>query len=241
MQIKVFQTASQVNANAAWHFIRRSAFDCVLTGVATGDTTKAVYALVARLYETAPFDTSGIRICALDDYVGIKNQHPASCSTRIRAQLQAPLHLRNEQLILPESFSGTPDDMAQAYEEQLNALGGIRTQFLGLGADAHLGFCRPGTQFSSLAHAVQLPEDTRQMLHRKYALEAEMLPSYGITLGLKSIMHIPELIVIATGKAKTCAVYNSLHHTPNESIPASILQLHPNVTWLLDAEAASLL
>lgn len=79
------------------------------------------------------------------------------------------------------------------------------------------------------------------MLHRKYALEAEMLPSYGITLGLKSIMHIPELIVIATGKAKTCAVYNSLHHTPNESIPASILQLHPNVTWLLDAEAASLL
>lgn len=241
MKIEILQTAAQVNAKAAWHFIRRAAFDGVLTGVATGDTTKGVYALVANLYETVPFDTSKIRICALDDYAGIEGQHPASCSTRIRAQLQAPLHLREEQLILPESFSDAPDEVAQAYEKRLAALGGVQTQFLGIGADAHLGFCRPGTPFCSSAHAVRLPEDTRQMLHRKYALEIEKLPHYGVTLGLKSIMQIPELIVIATGKAKARAVYDSLHHAPDESIPASILQLHPNVTWLLDAEAASLL
>ena len=79
------------------------------------------------------------------------------------------------------------------------------------------------------------------MLHRKYALEIEKLPRCGVTLGLKSIMQIPELLVIATGTAKARAVYDSLHHAPDERIPASILQLHPNVTWLLDAEAASLL
>ena len=78
MKIEILQTAAQVNAKAAWHFIRRAAFDGVLTGVATGDTTKAVYALVAALYETAPFDTSKIRICALDDYAGIEGDHPAS-------------------------------------------------------------------------------------------------------------------------------------------------------------------
>ena len=115
MKIEILQTAAQVNAKAAWHFIRRAAFDGVLTGVATGDTTRAVYALVAALYETAPFDTSKIRICALDDYAGIEGDHPASCSARIRAQLQVPLHLRSEQLILPEAFPGTPDAVAQAY------------------------------------------------------------------------------------------------------------------------------
>ena len=142
---------------------------------------------------------------------------------------------------MSQSFSGTPDEVAQAYEERLAVLGGVQMQFLGIGADAHLGFCRPGTPFCSSAHAVQLPEDTRQMLHRKYALEIEKLPHYGVTLGLKSIMQIPELIVIATGKGKARAVYDSLHRAPDESIPASILQLHPHVTWLLDAEAASLL
>lgn len=241
MKIEIFQTTSQVNTKAAWHLIRRAAFDGALTGIATGDTTKAVYALVAAIYKAAPFDTSNVRICALDDYVGVESCHPASCSARIRAQLQAPLHLRDDQLLLPDSFSGTPDEVAQAYEAQLVALGGIQMQLLGIGTDAHLGFCRPGTPFSSPAHAVQLPEDTRQMLHRKYNLEAEKLPRYGITLGLKSIMQVPELIVIATGKAKARAVYDSLRHTPDESIPASILQLHPNVTWLLDSEAAALL
>ena len=78
-------------------------------------------------------------------------------------------------------------------------------------------------------------------LRKIFQKEIEKLPRCGVTLGLKSIMQIPELLVIATGTEKARAVYDSLHHAPDERIPASILQLHPNVTWLLDAEAASLL
>ena len=79
------------------------------------------------------------------------------------------------------------------------------------------------------------------MLNEKYGLERERLPKYGVTLGLMSIMRVPEVIVIATGEKKAAAVRAALMDPPSESVPASVLQLHPNAAWILDAGAASLL
>ena len=242
MNVRIFQTTQQANIASAWAFISRAISPQYgLIGIATGDTTKAVYQIIADVYNTAPFDTSSLRICAVDDYCDIEKGHIASCASRVRAQVQEPLQLRDDQVYLPDSYTGDPEEVAQLYEKHLNDLGGIKTQFLGIGGDGHLGFCRPGTPFSSLAQAVLLPDDTRNMLHTKYGLEADCLPKYGITLGLTSIMRIPEIIVIATGEKKATAVRASLKNHPSESVPASILQFHPNVTWILDSSAAALL
>ena len=242
MDVRVFPSLAQANAAAAWEFIRRAIEPRRgLIGIATGDTTKAVYKLVADVYSIAPFDTSSLQICAVDDYWGIEKGHIASCASRVRAQVQEPLRLRDDQVHLPDEFEGDPETAARLYEAALKELGGIQTQFLGIVGDGHLGFCRPGTSFYSLAHAVALPEDTRAMLNEKYGLERERLPKYGVTLGLMSIMRVPEVIVIATGEKKAAAVRAALMDPPSESMPASVLQLHPNAAWILDAGAASLL
>lgn len=241
MKIEICSTTRKANECAAWRFIQCALNAKGVVGIATGDTTKAIYEIVAQIYAAAPFPTENLQISAVDDYVGIEKGHIASCAERVRRQVQQPLGLRDDQLLLPERFSGTPQEVAAAYEAELNARGGVQVQFLGIGSDGHLGFCRPGTPLNSLAHAVLLPEDTRNMLHQKYALEGDKLPAYGVTLGLMSMMRMPELVVIATGSKKAQAVRQSICGEITSDVPASVLQLHPNVTWILDPEAAALL
>lgn len=239
MNIFVYPTKAEADNAAAWVLIKKMLTEDGIIGLATGDTTRAVFDVAAKLYAVAPFDTSKVRFSAVDDYYGIPDGHIASCSQRIREQVQKPLGLKDGQIFLPSRFSDLSEtECAAAYEKLLADEGGVKTQFLGIGGDGHLGFCRPKTPFNSLAHAIKLPDDTRNMLFDKYALPKDQLPEYGISLGLMSIMRIPEIIVIATGTKKAEAVRLSLCEAPTEDVPASILQMHPNVTWILDAEAA---
>lgn len=235
--IRIFESAEEMRLTAAWSFIKRALMpDTALIGVATGDTTAGIYRRVAEVYGAAPFATDALAICCLDDYVGIPEGHIASCAERVRRQIVRPLNLKPEQALFIGGY-----ETVEEYEEAIRVRGGMRTLYLGVGADGHLGFCRPGTPFGSMAHEVTLPADTKAMLTRKYSLPASDLPEKGRTLGIKSMMNVPELIVAANGAEKAAAVAAAIKGPVSESAPASVLQLHPNVTWLLDREAASLL
>ncbi len=240
--VRIFDTPEEMQCAAAWMFVEQ-----VLMGgpgfisVATGGTTTPIHARIADVFAAAPFDTRQLHLCCVDDYFGIPAGHMAACATRVRKQLIEPLKLHEEQVLLPGMFEGGAMQAAIAYENAIAERGGIRIQFLGLGEDAHLGFCRPGTPLDSTAHAVKLPEDTRNMLRSKYSLPSADLPEFGITLGLKSILRIPTIVVVANGQSKARAVAGALLGPVTGSVPASALQLHPHVTWLLDKAAASLL
>lgn len=240
--IRIFNTPEEMQCAAAWMFVEQALqYMSGFISVATGDTTAPIHARIADVFAAAPFDTRQLRLCCVDDYFGIPMGHMASCATRVRRQLIEPLKLQEEQVLLPGMFEGGAMQAAREYENAIAERGGIRIQFLGLGGDAHVGFCRPGTPLDSTAHAVKLPEDTRSMLMRKYSLPPEGLPEFGITLGLKSILRIPMIVVVANGEMKARAVADALLGPVTDRVPASALQLHPNTAWLIDKAAASLL
>lgn len=236
--IRVFETPQAAYAAAAWQWMR-AALDTSpgLIGVATGTTTTPVHAVVVKLFGEASFDTEPIAICAVDDYIGIPAGHIASCGERVRAQLVRPLGLRAENAVLPDRFDGD----AAGYEAEIARRGGIKMQMLGLGGDGHIGFNYPGTPLGTAAHRVPLPQTTRDTLARLYALPAEDMPSEGLTLGIRSIMMSGRIVVIATGSGKAEAVRAALRGPVTEKMPASVLQLHRDVLWLLDGAAAALL
>lgn len=238
--IKVYPTPEAMYQAAAWMWIGEALrAEPGWLGLATGTTTTPIHAVIAALYAAHPFDTSQVRICAVDDYIGIEQGHIASCAERIRRQIARPLGLADDQVLLPDAYTG--ESAARTYEAAILAQGGIRMQMLGLGGDGHVGFCYPHTPFGTGAHAVELPQSTREMLHNSYGLPREALPIQGVTLGLRSIMHARRIIIAATGAAKADIIREAIEGPVTERVPASILQLHGQVTWLLDAQAAALL
>jgi len=236
--INVYDTPQQLYAAAAWLWIRAVLeSEDGLVGVATGATTTPIHQAVALLYAAAPFDTRGIQICAVDDYAGIEPGHIASCSERVRRQLVQPLGLGEEQALLPGRFTGR--DAPQHYEAQIAQRGGIRMQMLGLGEDGHIGFNYPGTPMGSGAFLALLPQSTKDTLHRLYGLPMAKMPTHGLTLGIRSILMSRRIVIAVTGARKAAIVREAILGPVNERVPASALQLHRDVAWLLDREAAS--
>ena len=241
--IHVYDTPRELYDAAAWLWIQaaldRRRGQGGLVGIATGTTTAPIHETVARLYAVAPFDTRAIAICAVDDYAGMEAGHIASCSERIRRQLMRPLGLAEEQALLPDRFTGS--DAPLQYEDAVARRGGVRMQMLGLGEDGHIGFNYPGASFGEGAHWVDLPQSTGDTLRRLYELPAEKAPTHGLTLGIRSILMSRRIVIAATGARKAAIVRDAVLGPVCERVPASALQLHRDVAWLLDKEAASLL
>jgi len=236
--ISVYNTPRELHIAAAWLWIRAALKEGDgLVGVATGTTTTPIHQMVARIYAAAPFDTRAIQLCAVDDYTGIEPGHEASCSERVRRQLVKPLNLGEDQALLPDGFTG--HDAPGRYEAEINQRGGIRLQMLGLGEDGHIGFNYPGTSMGSGAFLALLPQSTKDTLHRLYGLPMDQMPSHGLTLGIRSILMSQRIVIAVTGARKAAIVREAILGPVTEEVPASALQLHRDVAWLLDKEAAS--
>jgi len=109
---------------------------------------------------------------------------------------------------------------------------------LGVGPDAHLGFCLPGTPFKSETHVVAVSPTITEGIIRDEGVDPKWGPFYGITMGLKTFMMGKMTMPIVSGSHKAEAAANAILGPVTEDVPASILQLHPDCTWLLDKEAA---
>ncbi len=60
-------------------------------------------------------------------------------------------------------------------------------------------------------------------------------------MGIGTIMEAKMIILLANGKEKSQAIAKSVEGPITASVPASILQLHPQAKIIIDLEAASLL
>ena len=56
-------------------------------------------------------------------------------------------------------------------------------------------------------------------------------------MGIKNIMQAKKILVIASGKEKAEALRKALHGPITPAVPASILQLHNDVTVIADEPA----
>lgn len=208
-------------------------------GVATGSSPHALYAALTALVADG-LDLSGITVFALDEYVGLDPSHPQSYHSVIDRDVTVPLRLDPSQVFVPEGNVASAAHAAAAYDSAISEAGGILLQILGIGTNGHIGFNEPGSPRDSRTRVVRLAESTRTDNSRFFATSADV-PSEAVSQGIGTISEALAIIVMANGSHKAEAVRDAIEGCVTEESPASLLQLHPDVTFYLDRDAASLL
>lgn len=211
--------------------------DAVL-GLATGSTPIGTYQQLIDWYKKGDLDFSEIRSVNLDEYKGLPADNDQSYAYFMRTNLFDSVNIKKENTYIP---NGLEEDIAKEcarYNSIIHTLGGIDLQLLGLGGNGHIGFNEPGAAYEKETHCVKLTENTIKANSRFFE-KLEDVPRYAYTTGIKNIMQARRILLIASGENKADALYRSLFGPITPAVPASILQLHNNVTVVADEAALS--
>ena len=207
-------------------------------GLATGSTPVGLYDKLVQLHETGGLDFSEVTTVNLDEYKGLPRTDPQSYYAFMRANLFDHINIRPERTHIPD---GTEADSAKAcgdYNAILRRLGGVDMQLLGLGHNGHIGFNEPGGAFEKDTHCVQLTESTVQANARFFA-SPDQVPTHAYTMGIRSIMQARRIVVVVSGADKAEIVRRAFWGPVTPEVPASILQMHNQVTVVADRAALS--
>ena len=149
------------------------------------------------------------------------------------------INIKPENINIPDGKN--PDAVAECarYDKVIEDVGGIDIQLLGIGRNGHIGFNEPGSAFEKNTHCVDLTESTIEANKRFFA-SIDEVPRQAYTMGIRSIMHAKQVLLIASGEDKAEAIYKSFWGPVTPEVPASVLQLHPNVVLVADDAALSL-
>lgn len=213
---------------------------CCVLGLATGSSPVGTYKQLIEWYKKGDLDFSKVTTINLDEYVGLGPDNDQSYRYFMNERLFNHVNIDKSRTFVP---NGLEPDAAKACSEY-NAIiareGGIDLQLLGLGRNGHIGFNEPGEAFEKETHCVNLTESTIEANRRFFASWSDV-PRKAYTMGIKSIMQAKKILLVVSGKDKADALKASLYGPITPAVPASILQLHNDVTIVADTAAAALL
>mgnify|MGYP000017595647 FL=1 len=211
--------------------------DSVL-GLATGTTPLGTYKRLVEGYRKGDLDFSKVISVNLDEYGGLSGNHPQSYRFYMNENFFRHINIRRERTFLPD---GTQTDTAgecARYDRLIHSLGGVDLQLLGIGNNGHIGFNEPGPCFVKDTHYVTLSQGTRRANARLFSSLSEV-PDHAYTMGVGSIMESRRILLLASGRQKASALCEAFFRPICPGVPASILQLHANVTVIADEAALS--
>lgn len=207
-------------------------------GLATGSTPLGIYRQLVNWYEKGDLDFSGVRTVNLDEYRGLSPENPNSYHFYMWKNFFEKINIRPENVMLPDGTAKDPEEECARYEAGIASLGGIDMQLLGLGNTGHIGFNEPDNCFDKLTHLVTLDPKTIEANARLFS-RVEQVPRQAFTMGIKTIMQAKKILLVVSGRSKAPILKQALFGPVVPKVPASILQLHPNVTVIADKEALS--
>lgn len=211
--------------------------DAVL-GLATGSSPLAVYDELARRHDAGALSFARARAFALDEYVGLDADHPQRYAAVLDAEITSRVDFAPGAVQAPDGLAADLPAACAAYERALRAAGGVDLQLLGIGSDGHVAFNEPGSSLASRTRLKTLTEQTRRDNARFFGGDVDAVPRHCLTQGLGTILEARHVVLLATGAAKAEAVHHLVEGCVSALWPASVLQLHPHVTVLLDEAAA---
>lgn len=209
--------------------------DCVL-GLATGSTPIGTYEQLIRWYEKGDLDFSQVHSINLDEYRGLSPENEQSYRYFMNMHLFDKINIDKKNTFVPDGLEPDKEKACRDYEEIIHAHSGVDLQILGLGHNGHIGFNEPGSAFEKETHCVTLTENTRQANARFFASMDEV-PTEAYTMGIKSIMQAKKIVVIVSGESKNEIVKKAFQGPITPEVPASVLQLHNDVTLVGDEAA----
>ena len=206
-------------------------------GLATGTTPLGLYAYMIADHEQKGTSYAHIRTANLDEYKGLPKTHPQSYAYFMRKNLFDGLGIDWENTNIENGMAADEEKECARYDEVLEQLP-RDIQLLGLGSNGHIAFNEPGTPFGSGTHVVSLAESTVKDNARLFDDISEV-PRKAFTMGIRQIMQAKKILILASGANKADAVAKMVKGEVTEAVPASVLQLHPDCTLIVDKAAAA--
>lgn len=210
----------------------------LVLGLATGSTPIGVYQYLIEAHKDDGVDFSSVRTFNLDEYCGLSGDHPQSYRTFMRKHLFNGLNIPAENIHFPPSEGPELSEKCRQHEEEILQTGGIDIQLLGIGSNGHIGFNEPTSSLASRTRIKTLTEKTLRDNSRFYEDPSEQ-PQVASTLGIGTILDAKCILLQAYGEKKAEAVKASVEGPISSFWPGSALQMHADVTFILDEASAA--
>ena len=212
--------------------------DCVL-GLATGSTPVGMYKELQRRNRNGEISFKDVKTVNLDEYYPISPDNEQSYRHFMNENLfnHVDINLSNTHVL--NGLAEDPDKECAEYDALIDSLGGIDLQVLGIGRNGHIGFNEPSDDFPKVTHCVDLTESTIKA-NARFFEKIEDVPTQAYTMGIGTIMKAKKILVVVSGQDKAKIVKEAFFGPVTPQVPASILQMHPDVTVVADEAALSL-
>ena len=208
---------------------------CVL-GLATGSTPLGAYRQLIAWYKKGDLSFRQVRTVNLDEYVGLGPEHPQSYRHFMQENFFDHIDIPPENTNLPNGLALDPVEECRRYDRLIRELGGVDLQLLGMGHNGHIGFNEPGRAFALSTHQTDLSQSTIEA-NARFFDSPSRVPRQAYTVGIKTIMQAKKILVTVSGEQKTDIVAKAFLGPVTPEVPASILQMHPDVTLCADEAA----
>ncbi len=213
--------------------------NCVL-GLATGSSPIGTYEQLVEWYKKGDLDFSEVKTANLDEYKGLDRTNDQSYYYFMNDHLFSKVNIDMANVNIPNGMEPDAEKECARYEAKIHSLGGVDLQLLGLGHNGHIGFNEPNSEFDKVTHCVDLTESTIEANKRFFA-SIDDVPRQAYTMGIKTIMQAKKILIVVSGEDKAEIVKKAFFGPITPEVPASVLQLHNDVTLVGDAAALSLI
>jgi glucosamine-6-phosphate deaminase len=212
---------------------------CVL-GLATGSTPKTLYAELLRMHREEKLSFKNVITFNLDEYYPIDNDALQSYNRFMRSNLFDHIDINPRNIHIPDGEIKKEEIKSHcaAYEKKIEEAGGIDLQILGIGNNGHIGFNEPGSGIYSKTRLITLDNSTRIANAYEFA-NISQVPRLAITMGISTILKAKKILLMAWGSSKADVVKRAVEQDDSEQVPASLLQNHDNVTFIVDEPAST--
>ena len=211
-----------------------------ILGLATGGSPVGMYKELIKMYQDGELDFSKIKTVNLDEYVGLNPEHEQSYRHFMNENLFNHVNININNTIVPNGLAQDLNAECKEYDKKIEELGGIDVQLLGVGNNGDIAFNERDKELSSGTHVITLTEDTIKANSRFFDTIDEV-PKRAITMGLGEIMKAKKIVLIASGESKAEAIKGLFSGKITTENPASMLQMHGDVTVIVDKAAAKLI
>lgn len=206
-------------------------------GLPTGQTPLGMYQELIKRFRKGEIDFSQVITFNLDEYYGLSPEHPQSYNYYMWQTFFNNINIKKENVFIPDGVTKDVQKECRYYESLIEKKGGIDLQFLGIGDNGHIGFNEPATALNSKTHLVNLSQATIEA-NSRFFNDIEDVPRKALTMGMGTIMKAKQIILLASGMKKAPAIAKTINGKVNTEVPASLLQLHRDVTIIVDKDAA---
>lgn len=213
--------------------------DSVL-GLATGSTPLGMYEELIAMYQRDELDFSEVKTFNLDEYYRLSPEDPSSYHYYMHNNFFKKINIKSRNTHLLNGQTEDVQEECVRYEKEMQRLGCIDLQVLGIGANGHIGFNEPGAKLNITTHLVNLSQETIAANSRFFD-SREDVPRKALTMGIATILKADRILLVASGENKARAIKETISGYVSTEVPSSLIQTHPRVTVITDREAAKLL